>query len=218
MKKITWMLAVAMMAIATTASAQFVSGGTRSSMVADTENYSRLELGYSPLSVGDLDLTGLSLGWTKGISLMQDLPLFLEVGANVMYGFDKEDIDEEESMKTSLLSINVPVTAAWKFTLNDNISLIPHVGLNLRGNILGKTTYEYEYYDDWDEEYYSEEEDFDLFDSDEGDGKRFNVGATIGVAANFKKYTVGLSYTTDFTEVMKSTKIDYLTISVGLKF
>ena len=201
MKKITLMLAIAMMAIATTASAQFVSGGTRSSMVADTDNYSRLELGYSPVTVlEELDLTGLSLGWTKGISLTQGLPLFLEVGANVMYSFG-----EKYDIETSLLSLNVPVTVAWKFSPTESISLIPHAGLNLRGHILGTMSYD--------------GEDLDLFDSDEGDGKRFNVGGTVGLAANFNKFMVGLGYTFDFNETWKEAdKINYLTISIGLKF
>lgn len=201
MKKITLMLAIAMMAIATNASAQFVSGGTRSSMVADTDNYSRLELGYSPVTVlEELDLTGLSLGWTKGISLTQDLPLFLEVGANVMYSFG-----EKYDIETSLLSLNVPVTVAWKFSPTESISLIPHAGLNLRGHILGTMSYD--------------GEDLDLFDSDEGDGKRFNVGGTVGLAANFNKFMVGLGYTFDFNETWEEAdKINYLTISIGLKF
>ena len=201
MKKITLMLAIAMMAIATTASAQFVSGGTRSSMVADTDNYSRLELGYSPVTVlEELDLTGLSLGWTKGISLTQDLPLFLEVGANVMYSFG-----EKYDIETSLPSLNVPVTVAWKFSPTESISLIPHAGLNLRGHILGTMSYD--------------GEDLDLFDSDEGDGKRFNVGGTVGFAASFNKFMVGLGYTFDFNETWKEAdKINYLTISIGLKF
>lgn len=201
MKKITLMLAIAMMAIATTASAQFVSGGIRSSMVADTDNYSRLELGYSPVTVLEkFDLTGLSLGWTKGISLTQDLPLFLEVGANVMYSFG-----EKYDIETSLLSLNVPVTVAWKFSPTESISLIPHAGLNLRGHILGTRSYD--------------GEDLDLFDSDEGDGKRFNVGGTVGLAANFNKFMVGLGYTFDFNETWEEAdKINYLTISIGLKF
>lgn len=201
MKKITLMLAVAMMAIATTASAQFVNGGSRSSMVADTENYSRLELGYSPVTVlEELDLTGLSLGWTKGISLTQGLPLFLEVGANVMYGFG-----ESYDIETSILSLNVPVTVAWKFSLTEAISLVPHAGLNLRGHLLGKMSYD--------------GEDLNLFDSEEGDGKRFNVGGTVGVAANFKKFTVGLGYTFDLNETWEETdKLNYLTVSVGLNF
>lgn len=201
MKKLTLVLAVAMMAIATTASAQFVNGGTRSSMVADTENYSRLELGYSPVTVfEELDLTGLSLGWTKGVSLTQDLPLFLEVGANVMYSFG-----EKYDIETSLLSLNVPVTMAWKFAPTESISIIPHAGLNLRGHILGTMSVD--------------EEDLDLFDSDEGDGKRFNVGGTVGLAVNFNKFMVGLGYTFDFNETWEETdKLNYLTISIGLKF
>lgn len=216
MKKITLLLAVALMAIATNASAQFVNGGSRSSMVADTDNYSRLELGYSPISIEELDLTGVSMGWTKGVNLTKSLPLFLEVGANVMYGFHKEK-DEDYEDKTSLLTINVPVTVAWKFSFAESFSLIPHVGLNLRGNIIGKNTYEY--YDDWDEEYYSEE--VDLFGSNEdvGKGKRVNVGATVGFAANFKKFTVGLGYTFDFNETWEFVdKTNYLTVSVGLNF
>ena len=75
MKKITLMLAIAMMAIATTASAQFVSGGTRSSMVADTDNYSRLELGYSPVLVA-VSITALEFSRESYTALPSSTTMF----------------------------------------------------------------------------------------------------------------------------------------------
>ena len=145
------------MAIATNASAQFINGGGYSGLGVDTDNYNRLELGYSPMSIGELDgigeldLTGVSVGWTKGINLTKSYPLFLEVGVNVMYGFGKHETWQlwmKITSKASLLAINVPVTAAWKFSLAESFSLVPHVGLNLRGNILGKATFGIDYNDE----------------------------------------------------------------------
>lgn len=235
MKKLTLMLTVALMAIATTASAQFANSSKKSSGVAaDTENYNRISVAYSPLNIEKLGLTGISAGWTKGINVMQGQPLFLEVGVNVMYGFGKDDAifggygdwedweDWEDwgyddyygdygKPKYTYLGVNIPILVTWKFAVSEKISIAPYAGVNLRGNIIMESK----------EEFDGDEYKTDYFDSLEKggvDAKRFGLGASFGVNFDINKFSVGVGYTTDFTEFAKKTKIDYLSIAVGLKF
>ncbi len=210
MKKLTLMLTVALMAIATTASAQFANSSKKSSgAVADTENYNRVSVGYSPINIEKISLTGLSAGWTRGFNLMQGQPLFLETGVNVMYGFGKDDIPGYEGYEVdyTYLAVNVPVLATWKFALSDQFTLAPYAGVNMRGNLILKAE--------------ADGEKLDFFDKPEdggADAKRFTLGASFGVNVEYNKFALGVGYTTDFTELAKETKVDYLTISVGLKF
>lgn len=226
MKKLTLMLTVALMAIATTASAQFANSGKSGGAVADTENYNRVTVAYNALNIEKIGLTGISAGWLKGISLMDSKPLFLEVGANVMYGFGKDDFeggydadyddwddwdygDYEGGSKPKFtyLGVNVPVLVTYKFALSDKFTLAPYAGANLRGNIIMKAK----------QDGYK----MDFFDKpEEGgvDAKRFCVGASFGVNVDIDKWMVGIGYTTDFTEVAKKTNIDYFSITLGMKF
>ena len=174
--------------------------------------YHRLSMTYSPVTLktdaGSLDMTGLSFGWDMGIRLAKRRPLYLELGANIMYAFGSEDEGYSSETEWSWVSLNIPVAATWQFELAPAIHIAPYIGLNMRANIYGKTTqirYSYEEKENW-------------FDSDEGDGDRFNVGLTFGANFSFKKFVLGVGYTTDFTEITEATKVRYFAISAGLRF
>lgn len=202
MKKLSFVLTVALMAIATTASAQFANSGKKTTKVStNTENYNRFVAAYNSFSLsteGDsLDLTGLSVGWTKGISIAEKMPLYVETGLHVMYAFGSE-----YGFDYSYLGVNVPVLLTYKITLHETMSILPYAGLNLRGNILGE-----------------ESEDGDKYDFfDDYDAKRFGVGASLGVNFDFKSLSVGLGYTFDFTEMMEGVDVNYFSVAIGWKF
>ncbi len=169
--------------------------------------YHRLHVGYSPVSLDEpdytFDLTGLSFGWTMGVRLLRNQPLYFETGVSAMYGFSSED---EYDMENRFFSLNVPVVATWQFEVAPSIQIAPYFGLNLRGNIYGRTKM-----DDYGVE-------IKWFDSDEGDGEHFNVGMTFGANFSFKKFVLGVGYTTDFTEIMEETEVKYFSISAGIRF
>lgn len=111
MKNLKLILSICLLAVTTTASAQFANGSKKSSSspTASTESYSRLYMSYNPQTVKydykgaeDLTLHGITFGYTRGLSLSQKLPFFLEIGARFTYGFKKETekdgdyYDEEE--------------------------------------------------------------------------------------------------------------------------
>ncbi len=206
MKKLSFMLTVAMMVIATTASAQFANSSKKSNgNTANTENYNRITAAYNSVSVQDLDLMGFSVGWTKGINIANGLPLYLETGIGVMYAFGDYTDWKEDTYEESYLGVNVPLQLTYKFSPIEMMAIAPYAGLNLRGNILGK-----EKWPDYDETYDWFEEGYDA--------KRFGVGASLGVNFDFNKFSIGVGYTFDFTEIMEKAKIDYFSVAFGVKF
>ena len=237
--------------MATTASAQFSNTGGSGSksksgsvLSMDTESYNRIYVGYSPFNAKykgdnnakDLKMNGFTAGYLHGFSLSEKLPLFLEVGGNIQYFMGKQDGEivhndlyvEKTKSKYSLLSLNIPVNLAYKFSFADNtLGVTPFVGLNFRANLMGKLKREstYSYMEG------SESTDCSLFDDSTdkmGDDawKRFQVGFNAGVNLNYKAFSLGVYYTADFMPISKlkdeNKEIKYnvgiTTISLGFSF
>ena len=238
MKKLFFLLVASV--LATTASAQFVNSGSANSSATSggnaisamsTDDYNRIYVGYNPMKIKwdkyqseleeEFPLTqSLTFGYLHASSLANNLPLFLEYGANFQYSFGKEKEDDYE-WGVSVYSVNVPVNLAFKFQFND-VSLTPYLGLNFRVNAAG--TYKYEY-----EDYYGdiESEKVNIFDdSDEewGDGtpKRFQAGLNLGVGFSYKALYLGVGYVSDFTKVFDyedmEGKIGVTTLTLGINF
>ena len=216
MKTIKLFLTAGLLALVTSASAQFANataGGSgttkaKSQMVKDTENYSRIFVSYNPLKIkidmegaSDVKMNGFSAGYTYGLNILKTAPLFVEFGANVIY---------------NTLALNVPVSLSYKFSFADKMSLSPFVGVNFRGVLLASG----EYTETYDGE--SNSMDMNYFDEDEvgedGKWKRVQVGWQIGVGFNYKKLYVGVAYGSDFSEISKKCKASFTTISLGYNF
>jgi len=235
MKK-SLLLTALLLAAATTASAQFAGGksnGAHSSNTASTENWNRVFVSYNPMSLktsiedgADLDLNGFSVGYSHGFSLSRNLPLFIELAPQVTYAFAKEDtidILEEGSyyeeiaaeISRSYLALNVPVSVAYKFSLrNENISLVPYLGLNFRGNILAKEKFTSDGESDGAKMNCFDENDM----GEDYTWNRFQLGGQVGVGMNYKHLYVGVGYTFDFMELAKKTKVSMVNITVGYNF
>lgn len=151
---------------------------------ADNKSYQRVEISYNPLSInidtGDdddddysKDLTGFSVGYTKGFSILKEYPLFVEVGAQLTYawwsedakddgdGFedlggdelfdydpDVSDVADGKSIKNSAkyLGLSIPVNLAYKFAIpNSQFTVTPFVGITLIGNIISSSKTEVTY-------------------------------------------------------------------------
>ena len=222
------MALIAMLGVQT--QAQIVS--SRSSMttrqVVDNENWSTLYLQWNPMSInpdhGDSEsFTGFSIGYNKAVSLTQSIPLFLEAGLGIQYSFDSEEESDRDYDESSweeswyMLSAKIPVNLMYKFDIpNTNISILPNAGLDFRFNIFGKSKEEWTYHGD------TESESWNLFDDDDMDGhayKRFQMGWHIGVNAMFnKKFMVGVSYGSDFSEIRDDVKLSGGAITLGYCF
>lgn len=233
MKNLKSILTMGLLFVSTAGFAQFANNGGHSRggsvLTKNTDGYSRIYFGYNPTSVSydgktddsdveDFTLNGIMFGYTKGISLSQNMPLFLETGARFTYGFKSKTLslgdDGDEKIETKAMNIVVPVNLSYKFSFSENdFSLSPFVGVTLKGNILGKQK--------WVDEDDSVENDF--FDKEDMGGKdytwkRFQVGWQIGANVDYKSLSVGMHYGSDFSELAKKTNSSNWAITLGYSF
>ncbi len=250
MKNFKSILTLGMLFVSTAGFAQFANnGGSHSSdggsaLIKDTKSYSRIYIGYNPTTISydvkgvdNTTLNGFTFGYTKGISLSKNLPIFLELGARFNFGFKSENLsdeddddyystrlsydydddydeDEEETCKTTTASLVVPINVAYKLTFaGGDFSVSPFLGITLKGNILGKEKYEYG----------DEKETIDFFDKKDMEGKeytwnRFQAGWQIGANLDYKALSLGFHYGSDFNEIAKKTNTKNWAINIGYKF
>ncbi len=260
MKKLCFLLTVVFLAVTTSVCAQFanVTAGTvepsapKRSLLKDTRNYSRFSVSYMPMKLvmdvsgaDDLKMNGVSLGYTHGINIVRDLPLFLEVGVNGVYAsttLDYEDLGLTEDLleqKVQVAALNVPVSLGYKLSFSKQTSLTPFVGVNIRGMLLGKGKYSiadqsildqlqgagYSESDFWAEMEadYGMKQEQNMFDKDDmgskdATWKRLQIGWQIGVGLNYKHLYIGLAYGKDFSELYKKCKVSFTTVSLGYNF
>lgn len=166
MKTIKFTAVAVLMAVATSASAQFANGSKMSGgMASDVEGHGSFYVQYNSFGVGDFSetpedmdaesekLTGFTVGFNKAVPVTSSMPLFLEVGAGLTYAwakiYDEEEsgdcnyCEDELSLRTKRssqhLMVNIPVNVMYKFQVpNSSIILEPYVGLNVKGHILGQ--------------------------------------------------------------------------------
>lgn len=209
MKKVLLLAFMAVMGLQT--QAQIVS--SRSSMVTrevvDRGGWSTFGIEYLPSTFkGDGDsesFNGLALNYTNAISITQSVPLFIEWGVGAQWSFKSKD-----KVKLNMISAKVPVNVIYDIALpNSTIHIDPFVGLKFRANIWGQEKYESKSYS----------ETINLFDSDEGDCKRFQMGMQAGVKFRFdRSFFLGVGYGFDFLEFADHVKINEFKIMAGLVF
>ena len=126
MKKIFALAIASLMSLG--ASAQLISSNTMTYHKEKGKNYNRVGVSYNSIS-SDIDgadaKSGLSLSWTKGISVSGSLPLFVETGVGATYGFDDP----------SPWILSVPVNVTYKIPVTSKINIAPLLGVTLNGNL-----------------------------------------------------------------------------------
>lgn len=233
MKKARFCAVLVLLTVCATSFAQFTNSSSVSSSASGSDKWSSFWVEYNPSSLnpskGDnQSFTGLSAGFSRAFSLSSSSPLFLEGGLGIQYSFfsvdggDDEDYDDygyyyddEMSIKVNWLSLKVPLNFVYRYNIpNSNIALCPFAGVTLRFNLFGKQKLEWE----------DETEEYDLFDKDDmgsqdATWKRFQIGWQIGAKALFNnKVSLGVSYGSDFSEILKKTKVNTATVSLGFIF
>lgn len=117
MKKFYFFLVIAMMAVATSASAQFVQSGANNQSrnnnqggnffsQMSTDNYNRIYVSYNPVQINAsgeyakdantdsfLLKNSFSLGYLHANNIVDGLPLYIEWGGNIQYFFGKKKVD-----------------------------------------------------------------------------------------------------------------------------
>lgn len=235
MKKLRKCLVLAFAALATTASAQFVNSGSSSSSVSSrftsvtTDGWNRLYVSYNPSKlktdvdgVDDLDMKGFTVGYLRGFSVTQKVPLYIEAGAAFQYRSYSDDYDDygyDVSEKVKVMSLNIPVHLLYRFNVTDDFSIEPFFGFDFRFNLSGKLKYEASYGGQTDSE------DYNLFDKDEMNDalgmdafKRFQAGWHIGVNLSYKPVYFGVHYGKDFNEINDHVKVSTTYVTLGYNF
>lgn len=144
--------------------------------------------------------SGLSAGYLSAFNIA-DMPLYVEPGGILQFFFRSDD-----GHKTNILSLKVPASFIYSFQVSDSFIIDPFAGPYVRVNLFGKVK--------------GEGDSKDLFSKDDmGDEalKRVQFGLQLGARARISdKYTVGLGYSMDLSEIGDHTKISSFDLTFGL--
>lgn len=219
--KVKSILAVVMLAVATTASAQFIEQGKNSSTAGSVEksyssvyaeyNMNTLSISGEGASASQSGWNGFSVGWNQGTNISEGTPLYLEYGLAFQY-LSKSDKEDGVKESINLGTAKIPVNLAYRFALpNSKISITPYAGLNAKFHIWGNVK----------ESYGSQSVSQSLFEGDES-ANRFQVGFQVGGKVDFGSAYVGISYSKDITsfesESNYKTTFGSTSITVGYNF
>lgn len=187
-------------------------------------NYSRIQVGYNPMMVYDIDdtcLHGASFSYLRGIKLNPSRPLFLEVGGRIAYNMKKEteDVNVEDKVfhmdvTDKVMTLSVPVNLTYRIPLgNSKVSLSPFVGITFKANLLAEETVSFK----------NEKETLNLFDKDDvgedSQWKRFQVGWQTGFNLDTNSpFSIGFHYGRDFKNICKKTKTSNWNVTLGWTF
>ncbi len=215
MKKITKFVAVAiMMMFGTNSFAQ---------ITRDTQGYQRAEVSFvaenfkydnNGHSGSIAKPKGFALGYIKGISLTNRIPLFLELGGRLNWTHKKESSGDTD-YKYTFMSVSIPVQAAYKFTFSGNdIAITPFFGPNFRFNFYGRLKTETGDHET-KTKYLSRDND--------DPAKIFQFGLNLGCGFNFSRFYLGYTFQPDLSSYIKydddnKYKTIYQLVSVGINF
>ncbi|MDE7142301.1 MAG: outer membrane beta-barrel protein, partial [Muribaculaceae bacterium] len=187
----------------------------------------------------DADATnGIAIDYIHGFSISKTLPIFVETGLGASFGFWGDTNDDVQGVdikyKFAHINLSVPINFAYKFNINNDFSIHPFAGLNLKFNLYANNSVKLEFddselqdfVDDMSDKEFEEQfgspRDYSMFDKDyvgkDGQWKRFQLGWHIGVGVNYKALYIGLSYGTDFMEICKKHSTSNFKIGVGFNF
>lgn len=109
------------------------------------QDYTRLQASYvshyltnSAVAGKDIEPKGVTLGAVLGFSVTDELPIFVESGANLTWAHGAMDVPGGE-VKSTYMNFAIPVNGVYKFEINDKVAISGFAGLNFKVNFLGKT-------------------------------------------------------------------------------
>lgn len=223
MKTIKLLLGIVLLALGSTAKAQFANSttavGTRQKSLAtmvtnDCSNYNRFNFSYSTLKLSEFGLEdtypGFRFGWTGGYSVVETVPFFLETGVDFSFNTKVLEEDKYSKEKSTTASLIVPLQLAYKLSFQNGAYISPYTGFHFKVNVLGKDT-ETSYH-------YDETESYNWFDEDYGSYRRFQMGWRIGGNIGYKAFNVNVGYMLDFIPLCKEggEKIKTSSVHVGI--
>lgn len=223
MKTIKLLLGIVLLALGSTAKAQFANSttavGTRQKSLAtmvtnDCSNYNRFNFSYSTLKLSEFGLEdsypGFRFGWIGGYSVVETVPFFLETGVDFSFNTKVLEEDKYSKEKSTTASLIVPLQLAYKLSFQNGAYISPYTGFHFKVNVLGKDT-ETSYH-------YDETESYNWFDEDYGSYRRFQMGWRIGGNIGYKAFNFNVGYMLDFIPLCKEggEKIKTSSVHVGI--
>lgn len=139
MKTLKVIMLAGALATAATASAQFANSSSKSASTGDNSGYNRIALSFNNTHFGynkqaggsdyNFSLNGVGLDYIHGFSVSSSLPMFVETGLNLNFGFGSEDGDKidfidgwvQEKQSRQFINLQVPVNFAYRFTITDGV-------------------------------------------------------------------------------------------------
>ena len=109
------------------------------SAVADDYNRVSISWDNTYYTKWEESTNGIGLNYMHGFSLSSELPMYLELGANLGFNFyGDEDWENRQLVKTRFQNFNVkvPVNFAWKFHVWNDFYISPFAGINFQANYI----------------------------------------------------------------------------------
>ena len=174
----------------------FVAAAMVSVSALVAQDYTRLQvsfvncyLSHYNYSHKDVNPKGLSLGAAFGLSLSDEIPLYLEPGAQLTWAHQVEDLPNNGDYKFTYMNLSAPVNVVYKYDINDKVAISAHTGLNLKMNLIARAHV-------YDEKYNM------LSKSDMGSrdnrANLFQLGGQFGFGVHVSEFYFGYQYQYDF--------------------
>lgn len=194
----------ALSALAISASAQLTNDNSEWARFGLAFDAQKIKVDAGGTTADGQKTKGVAVEFMKGISLTNNMPLFLDLGARLAWTTAKEDMTGG-SYKYNFLNVAVPVNAAYKlsFANSPNVKIVPFFGPNFKFNVLARTT--------WDPDRGSKVKT-NILDDDNG-GKVFQFGLNLGCGFYLHKFYVGYTFQPDLSPLSKMDGVKTKTIS-----
>ena len=175
------------------------------------KNFFYLQYSPSRYHTGDnkVKFNEFTVGYARSIQIMEDMPYFVEVGANLKYSHAKEN-----EAKYNLLTFKIPVNAVYKFYLSKtkDIALAPYAGVYMRALAVAKER------QDGGEKYSLLNVDNAEFTAIGEKWSCFQIGWQVGLKFYINKVFMGISYARDFPDKTKFPQVHECSVHIGYCF
>lgn len=181
-------------ALAICASAQLTNDNSEWARFGLAFDAQKIKVDAGGTTVDGVKTKGVAVEFLKGISLTNNIPLFLDLGGRLGWTISKEDVTGG-SYRYNFLNVAVPVNAAYKlsFANSPNVKIVPFFGPNFKFNILARTT--------WDPDRGGKVKT-NILDDANG-GKVFQFGLNLGCGFFLHKFYVGYTFQPDLSPLSK---------------
>ncbi|WP_294545827.1 porin family protein [uncultured Bacteroides sp.] len=198
-----------------------------------------VKAGMNMSNLSNLDDSNMKIGYNIGVGMEYQINDMWSIQPSLMFttkGAKSEESESEQGITVkgketyNPLYLELPIMAAVRFAVSDNMNVVVSAGPYLAYGIGGKYKMEYSISGDlqgldpediFDYAGIEPKEEYDIFKKDGMDAKKFDFGLGVGVALEINKFFVGLNGEFGLTKLSdgdKAPKNTNFSIGVGYKF